>query len=89
MDSKQMLKEMIELNQTTFDNTFDALTKMQEQMEKAASSMIEQTAGLSGEYKKAIDEWAAGYKQAGAGFKKNLDAQFEKLLETFKEKKGK
>jgi hypothetical protein len=89
MDPKQMIKEMIELNRTTFNNTFEALSKMQEQMERLAGGLINQSIGFPGECKKAMDEWSATYKNAGEGFKKNLDAQFEKVLETFKEKKEK
>jgi uncharacterized pyridoxal phosphate-containing UPF0001 family protein len=89
MDPKQMIREVIEINQATFDNTFETLAKMQAQMEKLTGSLIEQSTGFSGEYKKAIDDWSSTFKKAGTGFKKSLDDQFEKLLETFKEKKAK
>jgi hypothetical protein len=89
MEPKQMLREMIEFNRTAFDNTFEAITKLQEQMEKMTNSFMDQTSGVPKECKKALEDWISTYKKGREGFKKNVDDQFEKVLDTIQEKKGK
>ena len=41
MDQKQMLKQMLEFNQTAFNNTFNALTLLQGQFEQVAKTVLE------------------------------------------------
>lgn len=87
MEPKQMLKEMIELNRNAFDNTFEAINKLQEQMEKMTNSFLDQTSGVPKECTKALEDWMSTYKKGREGFKQNVDEQFEKVLNTFKIKK--
>ena len=46
-------KKMIEFHKTTFDNTFNAMTVLQEQTEKMVNMFLEQAPWFSAEGKKA------------------------------------
>ena len=39
MDQKQMLKQMLEFNQAAFNNTFNAMTELQDQFERPAKTV--------------------------------------------------
>jgi len=44
MDPKQIAKQMVDFNKTAFDNSFDAMSVIQDQAEKMISAAMEQTA---------------------------------------------
>jgi hypothetical protein len=84
MDQKQMLKQMIELNQTTFNNTFNALALMQDQFERVAQTAITQATWLPAEGKKAIENWVDAFKTGRDSFKKHVDDCYKKVEEFYK-----
>ncbi len=88
MDQKQLLKQMIDFNQTAFNNTFNAMVMLQQQSEQVASALLEQATWLPEEGKKAIDEWINSYKKGRDEFKKYVDESFAKV-EAFFENPGK
>lgn len=88
MDQKQLLKQMIDFNQTAFNNTFNAMVMLQQQSEQVAGTLLEQAAWLPEEGKKAINEWIKSYKKGREDFKKHVDESFAKV-ETFFETWGK
>ena len=55
MEQKQMLKKMVEFNQTAFDNTFNAMTLLQDQFKHVAKTVLEQANWLPAEGRKAIE----------------------------------
>jgi hypothetical protein len=83
MDPKQIAKQMIQFNKTAFDNTFDAMTVMQEQTEKMMGMYLEQAPLIPAEGKKAIDEWLKAYKKGRADFKAAADENYKKVEEFF------
>ncbi len=46
MDPKQMTKQMIDFNKTAFDNTFNAMTFLQDQTEKMVSMYMDRPRGF-------------------------------------------
>jgi len=80
MDQKQILKQMIDFNKATFDNTFNAMVMLQEQSERAANTLMEQATWLPEDGKKAINEWVKAYKKGREDFKKVVDENFQKVL---------
>jgi len=66
MDQKQILKQMVEFNQTAFNNAFNAMTLLQDQFENVAKTALEQ-AKLPAEGRRAIENWTETYKSAGCG----------------------
>ncbi len=86
MDQKQMLMQMIEYNKSFFDNTFNNLAALQDQMEKAANMLLDQAVWFPGEGKKAVDEWVRAYKKGRENFKSAVDESFRKVETFFAEK---
>ena len=79
MDPKKLMKQMVDFNKTTFDNTFNAITMLQDQMERMSSMFLEQTPALPEEGKKAVKEWLKAYKTGREEFKKAVDEGYKKL----------
>ncbi len=82
MDQKQILKQMIEFNQASFDNTFNMMAVLQEQFNRVAKTVLEQ-AKLPDEGRKGIENCTETYKSACQTFKQQVDdsyRQVEKFL---------
>jgi exonuclease III len=73
MEAFEIAKQMIDLQKTTFQNTFTALAMLQEQTEKMATAFLDQIPGLSKEGRKTINEWVGAFKKARDDFKKAVD----------------
>jgi hypothetical protein len=77
MEQKQVFKQIIEFNQSTFNNAFDAMVLLQDQFEKVANTALDQIPGLPTEGRKAIDNWAEVFKNGRENFKQQADNSFE------------
>ena len=82
MDPKKIGKQMIDFYKTTFDNSFSAMTMLQEQMENMTSMYWGQMVNLPDEAKTGLAEWTKSYKKNCEDFKKMMDESF-KNLESF------
>ena len=85
MEQKKMAKQMIDFYKTSFDNTYTALSIMQEQTERMTNMFLEQATGLPPEGKKAMQEWTKAYKKGCEEFKKTVDDNFKKAESMFGE----
>ncbi len=83
MDQKEMMKQMIQLNKTVFDNAFNSMALLQDQMEKATKAFLEQATWLPAEGKKVIEEWVNTYKKGRENFRTAVDESYEKLEKFF------
>ncbi len=83
MDQKRMFKQMIDFQKTTFDNSFSAMTALQEQGEKMVNTFIEQSPWLPPEGKKVVGEWINAYKSGRENYKKTVDTNFVKVEKYF------
>jgi polyhydroxyalkanoate synthesis regulator phasin len=92
MDPKQIAKQMMQFNKTAFDNTFDAMTVLQEQTEKMIAMWLDQSPMLPSEGRKAINDWLKAYKKGREDFRSAVDDNYSKVEEFFsgfdKSKKG-
>ncbi len=79
MDQNQIFKQMIDFNKATFDNSFSAMSMVQEQTEKMVGTTLEQASWLPEEGKKVIGEWVGAYKSGCEDFKKAVDDNFKKV----------
>lgn len=84
MDQKKMLKQMIDFNNAAFNNSFNTMVTLQEQMEKATNALIDQANWLPEEGKKVIRNWVGGYKEGRQKFKASIDENFKKVEDFFK-----
>jgi hypothetical protein len=80
INNKEMLKQIIEFNKTTFfDNAFKMMRMSQEQGEKMLNTTLDQASWLPPEGKKAIGEWVRSYKKGVDEFKSQVDEQYKKV----------
>jgi hypothetical protein len=80
IDNKEMLKQVIQFNKTTFfDNALKAMKMSQEQGEKMLKTMLDQATWMPAEGKKAVNDWLKAYKKGIDDFKSVMDEQYEKL----------
>lgn len=82
MFNKTMYKQMINFQKTTFDNSFNAMLKMQEQGEAMLNVFLSQATWMPEEGKKAIQDWSEASAKARSDFKKVVDDNF-KTVESF------
>ncbi len=78
MEHKQILKQMIDFNKTTFDNTYETFMMLQEQSERMTNTMIEQAAWVPKEGRNAMTEWTKAYKKGQTELKKIVDENFKR-----------
>ena len=83
MDQKQMLKQMLEFNQNTFNTAFNTMTLLQDQLEGVAKTMLEQATWLPAEGRKAIENVTESYKSACQTFKQQIDNSYKQVEKTF------
>jgi hypothetical protein len=85
MDQKQLLKQMVEFNQATFNNTFQAMSMLQDQFERVAQTAVDQASWLPEDGRKAIEEWAKAFKTGREDFKAYVDESYKKVEAFFAE----
>ena len=83
MDQKQIAKQMMEFNKTAFDNTFNAMTVLQDQTEKLVFRFLEKAPWFPEDGKKAVNEWVNTYKKGREDFKTNADESYKKVTDYF------
>lgn len=83
MDHKQLFKQMIEFNQTTFNNSFQALALLQDQFERIANTAIGQASWMPAEGRKAIENWVEAYKTGRDNFKSHVDDSYKQVEKFF------
>lgn len=83
MEPIKMAKQMIDFNKATFDNTFNAMVMVQEQMERTVGTFLEKATWLPDEGKKLLNEWMATYKKGREDFRKTVDESYKKLEDYF------
>jgi len=79
---------MIDFQKTTFDNSFNAMTTLQEQGEKMTQAFLDQAHWLPAEGKKAINDWIKAYRTGRESFKKTVEDNFSKVEDFFAETGG-
>ena len=79
MQPKELLKQMVNFNKAAFENSFNTMLMLQEQMERMSRVYVEQATGISVETKNAVNEWTQLYKKGLADFKSMIDENFKKV----------
>jgi len=83
MEQSKIAKQMIDFQKATFDNTFNAMTMLQDQTEKMVNMFLEQATWLPEQGKKALNEWVQSFKKGREDFKKAVDESFRKVENFF------
>jgi len=85
MDQKQLFKQVIDFQKSTFDNSFKAMSTLQEQGEKMVDTFLEQAAWLPADGKVAVNEWLDTYKNGRDNFMTSVEDNFQKVQGIFSE----
>lgn len=83
MEKKQLLKQVIALNQTTLNNVFDAMALFQNRFENFANGTMDLALGLSDEKREAIKNWAELFKDGRDSIKQHMNHSFEQAEKLF------
>ncbi|HON38791.1 MAG: hypothetical protein ACOX3E_01905 [Desulfomonilia bacterium] len=83
MDQKQAVRQLIDFQKSSFDNSFNAMVMIQEQAEKMAKTFLDQANWLPDDGKNVLNQWIGAYKKGRAEFKKSVDENFQKVDEYF------
>jgi hypothetical protein len=83
MDQKQIIKQMVEYNQSAFDNAFDAIVTIQDQSQQIAEKMMDQADWMPVEGRKVIDNWVDVYKTSRNNFKVQVDNNYKQIEKLF------
>jgi hypothetical protein len=83
MDQKGFVKQWIDFQKTTLDNSFTAMKMVQEQTEKMAKTFIDQASWIPEDGKKILNQWVDAYKKGHEDFKKALEDSFQKVDDYF------
>jgi predicted aminopeptidase len=78
-----LFKQMIDFQKATFDNSFKAMTTLQEQGEKMVKMFLEQASWLPEEGKKAVTNWIETYRKGRADFRNSVEENFDKVQNYF------
>lgn len=52
MENKELVKQMVALHKTSFDNSFNMLVNLQDQMEKMVNTFVDQASWLPADGKR-------------------------------------
>jgi len=85
MDPKNVAKQTFDFYKSTFENSFNAMSILQEQGQKMVEMYLDQTQGFPKEGKKAVQEWIKAYKKGSQDFKAAVDENFKKVEDFFAE----
>jgi hypothetical protein len=83
MEQGKIAKQMVDFHKATFDNTFNAMSIMQEQTERMVGMFLEQSPWVPEEGKKAIQDWVTAYKKGRSDFKTSANDSFKKVEDFF------
>lgn len=83
MDQKIVVKQLIDFHKSTFQNSFNAMSMLQDQTEKMLNTFLSQANWVPQDFKKVMGDWAANYKKGRDEFKKSVDENFKRVEDYF------
>ncbi len=79
MENKELVKQIVALHKASFDNSYNMLVTLQEQMEKMMNSFVDQAPWLPEEGKKVITNLVGTYKKGREDFRKVVNDGYKKV----------
>ena len=70
-------RQMVEFQKQAFDNTFNALSAIQDQQRELMSRLLEGAPAVPGEMKQLLDEWGRAIETGREQFRDTVDKSFE------------
>lgn len=87
METTQFTKMTLDFQKTMLDNSYNAMTMVQDQSEKIINTYFDQMPWVTDEGKKSLLASVDMTKKARVDFKKAMDDGFEKIEQLLEEKK--
>ena len=88
MDQKKLFKQMLDFNKSAFENSFNAMVMLQEQAERAGSTILDQATWLPEDGRKAVQDWVEAFKKGREDFKAMVDENYKRVEAYFSESEG-
>lgn len=88
MDQQQISREMLKLNKSVMDNTFSTISNIHDQSAKMFTALMDKSAWLPDDGKKAITTWFSAYKKGCDDFKTAIDDKYEIFANHFIKKEN-
>ena len=86
METTQFAKQALGFQKTMLENSFNAMTMVQDQTEKMVNGYLDQLPWVTAEGKKTLQTSVDMTKKARDDFKKAVDEGFSKIEEFLEEK---
>ncbi|MRR16676.1 MAG: hypothetical protein EG826_09510 [Deltaproteobacteria bacterium] len=83
MEQNLLAKQLMEFNKKAFDNSFSAMSAIQDQTESLLWGFLDKAAWFPEEGKKAMSDWIMSYKKGREDFKAAADESYQKVVESF------
>lgn len=85
MEQKQIVKQMMDFNKKAFDNSFSAMSQLQDQTEKLMLNFLEKADWVPEDGKNALQDWIVNCKKSRNDFKAAADDGYRKVAEFFEQ----
>lgn len=79
MNPKDLTKQVIDFNKKAFDNSFHAMSSLQDQVERVINMFLDQSPWFPEEGRKAVSEWVKAYRKGREDFKEAVDNNYKKV----------
>jgi hypothetical protein len=86
MEQVKIAKQMVSFQKSLFENSFKAMSMVQDQTEQIVNTFLNQLPFANDEMKKSVVDSISFYKDARDKFKAAVDDGFQKLEEMFGDK---
>jgi len=83
MDQQEGVKQMIEMNKMAFDNTFNAVIRLQDEANSMLLKWLDMSTWIPPEGKKVFTQMSEGMIKSRNDFKSMADENFRKASEYF------
>ena len=86
MEQVKIAKQMISFQKSLFENSFKAMSMVQDQTEQMVNTFLSQLPWANEEMKKTVADSISFYKDAREKFKSAVDEGYQKIEDMFGEK---
>ncbi len=79
MDTMWMAKQMIDFQKTAIENTYNAVTMLQDHTEMVSNTLFEQANWVPEEGRRVAGQWTETFKKGRNDLKAAMDDNYDKL----------
>ncbi len=79
MESRELFKQMLEVNKNSFKSTFETMSMLNKQNKEMAEAFLSQASWMPEEGKKACSDWLNAINKGADDFKKVVDENYSRV----------